>query len=514
MGFYDDPTYLQSAYKIFQGVDYIPDKVFWELRIGVYYPIAFFWKLFSINDLSASIYFILCSLGSIVVTYYIAKEFFSVRVALFSSFLLSIFPLNIIYSTQIGPDIPFQFLTGLAVLFFIYQEKNKPKSSFHALFCGIFIGFSYTVRSTVILLLPLFLCYIFLQVLKNRDLKYLFNRKKMIRYFLILLGFFLIFSVQLVHFYNITGEWFYVENGRGYNFSHGLNDNSNHWWYPAEMFSFESDIIRSFGVDLKHHIDDSYGYFDTIHDEPLFGFLYYFVVSASIWFLYKRESNTYFFILWWSGFFFFFEFFLQFYCTTLCNYCVYGRAPRFLTSFSIPAVILAGKFLYFDKASLLKGDNIKKIRSSLCILFIIFLISTSIVFAYQGSKFLRNGMGDVRETVEYLQSLPPKTIYVSHPEFIYKSKYFFRYNETYLNNIKLFNCDEIDCDNFSYDAGDFISDSYVVIKVLPYWKVWKDSLGFPSFFFNPPKNWVLLKEIKLDNYGIFKEYNPKIYYAP
>jgi len=73
MGFYDDPTYLNTAYKIYTGVEHIPNPNFWELRIGVYYPIAFFWNLFGINELSSSLFFILCSLGSITVAYFIAS---------------------------------------------------------------------------------------------------------------------------------------------------------------------------------------------------------------------------------------------------------------------------------------------------------------------------------------------------------------------------------------------------------------------------------------------------------
>ncbi len=570
MGFYDDPTYLNTAYKIYSGVEHIPNKNFWELRAGVYYPIAFFWEIFGISEISSSIFFILCSLGSIAVTYFIAKEFFSKKIALFSAFLLSIFPINIMYSSQIGPDIPFQFLSGLAILFFIYHEKNRKYSNIFAILSGVFIGIAYTVKSIVILLIPLFIIYFLIQNLRKKNLKKIFNvkngfyyfliplifliiylvyiqlvhfsiilsiasiilivlyeiiilkekniknifRKKHVRYFLILLGFLIIFSIHLYHFYEVSGEWYFIENSRSSVLIHGGNENDNYYWYPVEMFALESDLIKDF-ISIQSAPDVKGGYFEGIHDPPMFGFLYYFVVAGSIYFIFKRKTDKIFLILWWLGFFFFFEFFIQFYCTQCVDYCVYPRVPRFLTAFSIPAVILAGGLLYFNPKKIKKFSIKKKITYIIKIICIIFLISTSLLYAYQGSTFLRNGMGDIREAAEFLQTQPAKDIYVTTGLFNHKAQFFFKYNKNYTERIKYFNCDEINCNNPFYDSGEYISDAYVILESTPYWINQIENEGYlPYFCKNPPDEWILIKEIDIPNYGIFKKYNPRIYYAP
>lgn len=514
MGFYDDPTYLNTAYKVYSGVKHIPNQNFWELRIGVYYPIVFFWKLFGINELSSSLFFILCSLGSITVTYFIAKEFFSEKIALFSAFMLSIFPLNVLYSTQIGPDIPFQFLTGLAVLFFIYHEKNKPHSNVYALFCGVNIAIAYTVKSLIILLMPLFIVYLVIEIIKKKSIKKIFPKKKILRYLIILVGFLVVFSIHTIHFYNVSGEWFFVENSRGYVLTHGLNENDDHYWYLTEMFSLESDVIKDLDF-IPSEFSAKGGYFQNIHDPPMFGFLYYFVIIASMWYIFKRKYNKFFLVLWWFGFFFFLEFFLQFYCTTCVEYCVYPRIPRFLSIFSIPVVILASGILYMDFSSFKKKNTYKKMIPTLKVISMIFLFITSILYIQQSSTFIRNGIGDIRETAEFLQEKPPKPIYVAHGVFKHKSSFFFKYNASYIDDIRIFDCSEINCDDDYYNSGEYISDAYVILEATSYWIGFNESEGYlPDFCKDPPDDWILLKKIEIPNYGIFNDFNPKIYYVP
>jgi len=382
----------------------------------------------------------------------------------------------------------------------------------------VFYTIRYDIQLAISLLffitLALLIAYILVNIFSKKNLRDILKKKEL-RYLLIIFGFLLIFSVHLVHFYNVSGEWFFIENSRGQVFETGQNENDNYYWYPVEMFSLESDIVRNFEIEIESTVDAKGGYFETIHDPPMFGFLYYFVLIASLWFIFKRKYDKFFLILWWFGFFIFFEFFLQFYCTSCVDYCVYPRIPRFLSAFTLPSVILVAGLLDVDFSSFKKKRISKKIISTLKIIAIIFLFFTSIMFAYQGSTFIRNGIGDIRETADYLQTQPPKPIYVAHGLFRHKSQLFFEYDTDYTDNINYFNRDEIDLSDEYYNSGEYISDAYVVLEATSYWLGFNGTPGFlPDFCKNPPESWTLLKTIDLPNYGLFEEYNPRIYYVP
>lgn len=483
ISFNDDSYYLEFSEAIYKGIKLVPSGVEWGIRIAVYYPVVFFWKLFGISEISTSIYFILLSLASIIVTYFIGKELFNKKVGLIASFLLSIFPLDIIYSTQVGPEIPLQFFSALAILFFIKSEKNK--NLLFALITGVSIGLSYLTKSVIVVLIPVLASYVFLKAVSNKKgfLKY-FKKIDVFRYCLIIIGFLAIFSIQLTYFYNLSEEWFYGEKIRSYSFTHELNSNSDLMWYFRAMFN------------LGH-------YYEWLHDQPLFGFVYYFVILSTAYLLYKRDIFSVFLAFWFLFLFAFFEYGLQFYCTKIVDYCLYARHPRFLSIFSIPAMLLVSRFFTFDN---------KSIRKIFFIFSIIFLLGTSLFYTYQSQIFLRNGMGYLRETTNYLKTLPEKTIYIPDVWTISKFKFFSKYDDSFISRLKVYNCNIINCTDEYYASGKFIHGAYVVTQVNPYTYINKHD--YPRFMNSPPANWILLKNISLQTIGLFSNFNPKVYYAP
>jgi 4-amino-4-deoxy-L-arabinose transferase-like glycosyltransferase len=487
MGYNDDSYYLETAEKIYKGYGYEPNPyIFWDIRIGIIFPVVLMWKLFSINELSTSIFFILCSLGSIVVAYLIGTEIFNKKIGVISAFLLSIFPLSVIYATQVGPDTPFQFTSGLALFLFIKSFKNEKKNKLMlSFFSGIFLGVSYIYQEMLPLTILLIGFYIIWQnMLKKKKFLHLFKKESLKHYFLLAGGFLLIFFLEVFYFYSVTGQWFFAEKAKQYTFTHDKNSNWDLLWYPTAMFNYRST------------------YFDWIHDEPIFGFMYYFVVFSIFYLIYKKElKKSLFLILWFLLFFAFLEYGLQFFCTKIMDYCLYGRNPRYLSIFSIPAMILLGRFLEFDKSY---------IKKTWFIIGITFLTITSLFYSYQDSIFLGNGMNDIQETAEFIETLPIKTIYVPDVWSISKLKFFFKYNDTFVNNLKFYECSSINCNSSFYDNGTYISNAYVVTWLNPYNYI-NQNITYPNFMKNPPENWKLLKIIKLKNYGIFEKYDPKIF---
>ncbi len=480
IGFNDDSYYLEYAEEIYKENKFIPPSgVEWGIRIAVYYPVVFFWKIFGINELSTSLYFLLLSLGSIVITYLLGKEIFNKKIALTAAFLLSIFPLEIIYSTQVGPEIPTQLFSAASILFFIKGEKSR--KIFYYFLSGIFLGFCYLSKSVVILIIPIIGFYVFWNHFKKGLFKHLKNN--IFPYLVFLSGFMIIFLLQLIHFYIITGEWFYGEKVRNYFFTHDLNSNSDLSYYIRMMFNFGP-------------------FFNWIHDKPYFGFIYYFVFFSLIFLIYKKDKFSIFLIFWLLFLFLFFEFGLQFYCTKIVEYCLYARHIRFLSIFSIPAVIILSRFLLFTT----------KIQKVLLAPILIFLFITSLYYTNQSYIFLRNGMGYIREAVYFLKGTSNKTIYIPDPWTISKFKFFSKYDENFINRLKVYDCNTIDCKNYFYNSGKFIRDAFVVTELNPYTYI--NPYSYPEFMLNPPKDWILLKNISLNTIGIFSKFNPKIYYVP
>ena len=123
MSMNDDIFYAYFANRIATGT-YKPDS-FYSVRTGILVPLAIFYYFFGINEVSSSSYFILISIGEIVLTYYLGKFLFSWKVGLLGAFLVSIFAMDIIYATQLGPDISLCFFTSLSFFLFLKGGKER-----------------------------------------------------------------------------------------------------------------------------------------------------------------------------------------------------------------------------------------------------------------------------------------------------------------------------------------------------------------------------------------------------
>jgi len=67
----DDVSYVDVASRILKGT-YHPSH---PPRLMIVYPIAFFFKIFGINEFSGTMFSLICSILSIVLIYYFGKEF-------------------------------------------------------------------------------------------------------------------------------------------------------------------------------------------------------------------------------------------------------------------------------------------------------------------------------------------------------------------------------------------------------------------------------------------------------
>jgi len=152
----DDLTYLNSAHAITQNNFKFSTWIF-SVRLMMNYPIAFFFVLLGVSDFSASLYILLCSIGSVILAYLIGELLFDKKIGLLAAFFMAIFPLEIAYATTIVPDVPVAFYMALSVYFFLRGEKEgKP---LWYLLSGIAIGLAWLVKGLALLILPFYFVY-------------------------------------------------------------------------------------------------------------------------------------------------------------------------------------------------------------------------------------------------------------------------------------------------------------------------------------------------------------------
>lgn len=492
IGFNDDSYYLEHAEKIYKGLEFSPHKYIWDVRIGVYLPVVVSWKIFGISEFSTSLPFVLYSLGIVIVTYFLGKVLFNDRVGLTASFLISFFPLDVIYATQVGPDVPFQLFSALAVVSFFCYCRLGRRYKLYAWLTGAWLGIAYLFKEMVLLVLACFAFSVFCEMVANkRRVTFLIHRKVLLGVLLFLAGFLIVHCIQNVYLYKLSGEWFFGEKAKAWTLRHDGNRNDDYALYPRAMLNRDR------------------GRFEWLHSKPLLGFIYYFVLIGTITLVLQRgvSKNTLFVIFWLVLFFLFFQYGLTFISTSIIDNGMRPRHLRFLLPLSIPAALIIAQ------AASIQHGRMHYVKIALLIFFMV----TSLYYTYQSKTFLRNGMGYLRETVHYLITREPKSVYIPDCWTLSKFKFFSAYNETFLKKLIVYECSAISCTDSFYDKGDYIRDAYVVTRVSPYTYINTRSRyqkTYPSFMLAPPAHWELLKTIHFDNYGIFAKFTPKLYYAP
>lgn len=508
VGFNDDSYYLEYVAALYKTGSLVPpETVTWATRLGVYLPIVLFWKVFGITELSTSAYTLLSATLTIFVTYKLSNEFFSQKAGLIAALIIAVFPVDIIYSSQIGPDITFQLFSSLSILFFIRACKNiinegKTFAGRYFVLSGLFLGICYATKSTFILTVIInfyvFTLYFYRQLFSKKLLHFIFTKRNLNYFVLTMFGFLCIYLLFQLFFYNNTNIWFFPEKTRSYSFTHDGNSNNDLWMYPNAWLNTTKDMYR------------------WIHTTPTGGFLYITFLISSVFIIFKffktKTKELLFstiFIFWTATTFFFFQYAVHFYCTEVKDYCLHPRHLRFMIIFSVPiAITISVAFIHIQKSI----SKFKYLSRTLNVVMA-FLIISSISYAYQGAKFQRAGVLDIKETAEFTYELENKQIYLPEYWDISKFMYYFKYNETKLKNIVLYECnpDIKNCEDPNFISGETIHDAYVVTLISPYAYVNKN---YPQFMYTPPESWILLREINNENRGIFSGYNPKIYYAP
>jgi len=464
-----------------------------KVRNGFLFPEAFFVKILGYNQIGFTIYSLICSMTIIALAYFFGKNIFrSESIGLLSSLLISFYPLDVIFSTKISPDISLACFISLSIYFaslpLIYKNRKA-----YTLLSGFFASIAYTIKTFGIILFPVIFSLIIYSWFKKNDRKKL---KLFIIYFVI--GFLPIFLINETYFYLNTGHLLLeptvnrkaqLDNFKGGHSTYFITD------------SFR--ILTTFGDPLEY----TRLMFNLKENKPGINYLGYFYFASFAFLLVllikKKINKAAPIVIWLIVGIIVLEFFpvgIEFESNgnLQVDYLLIPKEGRFISMLTLPAVLLVSLGLFS-----IQNDNIRKLS---IILLIAFLSVTSVIIINKTHLYFKDGIKDTEEASKLIPALD-KPIYMDHLARG-EIRYFtgFKYDE----KIK----------DFSGIANETqLKDSYVLVGgargVDIYWKVVVDIV--PDFIkevvTKGNDKWQLIEEINGTDTG-YRAYPLRIYHVP
>lgn len=174
---YDESVYMLISQRFAFGLDY----TFGPVRPIIFSLITSIFLRITNSEFLPRVFMSLISIASVVGIYLFGKELFNKKVGLISSFLMSIFYLNLFFTYRLLVDLPsLTFFTFSGFLFYRYFKTNS-KNSLHLASLLVAIGMLFKL-STAFLLLP---CIVYLIVTENFKL---FKKKEIFAAILIFIA--------------------------------------------------------------------------------------------------------------------------------------------------------------------------------------------------------------------------------------------------------------------------------------------------------------------------------------
>ena len=169
----EETIYLQDALRVVNGepfasFDYLRHGDFYErptdmvelykFRLLVTLPSGFIMRTAGVGDFALSLWFLLCSLGSVYLVYCLGARVYNRSTGYLAAIILAVFPLDVIWSTRIGADVvlTFFFLASLTLLEGP-DSNNHGHNSWRFFAAGAICGIAYLAKIVAVVFLPLFI---------------------------------------------------------------------------------------------------------------------------------------------------------------------------------------------------------------------------------------------------------------------------------------------------------------------------------------------------------------------
>lgn len=151
----DDVFYQLQAIAHGIGGVWPPEPYHWETRLGITLPTAALFRAFGLARWVPIIVPLAASTVGIWVTYRIAREFVDHRTALIAAVFQATYPLEVVYSTQLFPDVPVALFESLSLWFWIRALRSERRSDYA--WAGAYFGMAYLCRETVLMAGPAYI---------------------------------------------------------------------------------------------------------------------------------------------------------------------------------------------------------------------------------------------------------------------------------------------------------------------------------------------------------------------
>lgn len=489
--FFDDQDYVMIAKMILDPGPYVGQTTP-QLRLGIVYPLAWSFYLFGFNNFALIFYPMVCSVGGILLAFFLGKTFFNSKAGLLSAGFISFFPLDIIFSTVIHQDVPLSFFAALGITFFLIgvgeiglRWRNKKLGRLFFFFmAGICTGVAYLIKVPGLIVLSFPFFYLIYSFITNGDKKrFLKNKMNYVGYCMILVGFLAVFSLESCHYKFLTGDWLHRFSVV---WKYELSDadvagyNQELDFYPKKMFLLNDDLM----IDPEGHKYDNY-----------YGFFFYFTVAGIMYVLFRRKHKIHIFLIW----IFVFFLVLQFGTMSLTQYIPLHRLQRHLSVIIIPSAVILGA-MYSDKSN----PFWKWIR----LVSYVFLLVSSVYFTHFTAVRLHANTSDIREVYNFLKTKDMKTIYADGGTREHLRFFFGFQKDDYFRHII-----EMDCNT--------VRDAYVLVDSDPI--VWYQ--GADPLFDEPsrgclkniPAHWKLIMVFNNNEYRkkfLTGYHFPRLFYVP
>ncbi len=446
----DSLAYAENAYRIVQGTFEVSDSVH-KLRLGLILPTAGVYWVLGINEFTSVLYPFLCSLGSIILIFYLGQLLFKDSASsLICAILLAIFPMDVFFASQLMTEIPLSFLMALSVYFFLKGEgtTNRQGAKWYYILSGLIAGFAYMTKIFAVFLVFFFLAYI------------LYRRKLSTAYLWIALGGCCVLIPEMGFYYAQTGDPFFRFSAILFSPGKGFDPN------PGKMY-------------LNFLFLYPYYWFVSLYH---FGVFYYFILFAFLYSLWNKVRETYVPILWATALFLYLQFGRE------GKYFIHKEA-RFLSIITIPCLLLLGCII---------REICKRRKKTIIWVVISFLGLTSLVFISFQQTLQRTEFGNLRETAHYLRQIPVESdIYTDNFSLRYL-RYFMGYQQP--ERIKPFNVFNFQTGGNSYPVDlQQLDQAFIVVN-------WREintlshkgitAIKFPESIYNPPPYWEIVHTVQ------------------
>jgi hypothetical protein len=442
-------SHVEPAYKIIQGTFEVSHS-YQRLRFGLILPTALFYWIWEVNEFSSALYPFLCSLGSIVLIFYLGKLLFDdVASGLVCAALLAVFPMEVFYASQAMTEVPLSFLMALSVYLFLKGERisNKQYARWYYIGSGIIAGLAYMTKIFAVFLALFLLCYI------------LYKRKLATAYFWMTLGFCCVLLSEIAFYYLQTGNPLYRIATITLSLGSGVEPN------PGGIYSSRFFLYPYYWFVSLHH----------------FGFFYYCIIFAFLYSLWNKVKETYIPMLWAGSLFLYLQFGLEGRHLTPIH-----KEARFLSIITIPCLLVLGYVL----------TKISKRRKRLILwIAISFLCLTSLIFISFHRTLQRSEVENLRAIARYAQQLPGDTVMYLDNQSTPYVHYFLGYRM--LDRIRPFNTFNATTGENSYPVDlTRLDRAYVVVN----WRTIKGALytrvKFPEIISDHPSYWEVAHTIQ------------------